>query len=589
MRAKKINNLSIRSRLFFVIALLSALLIGIGGLGVWGMHTVNVSLKTVYDDRLIALNYLDRMTQLMLTGRLAIATADVGNREKQAKAIEDASQQFRDAEKEWKTYQTTFLTPEEIALSEQFAERYKTFMNEGVAPAISALLAGDKADVEAISRGAMQDLYAPVRNAVDALIRLQLDVAKQEYEEEQERYGIVFAITIAAVIAGILLATLIGWWLVRAISGPIQAAVRLARSVAQGDLTQGIQVRSRDEVGQLMQALKDMAESLVGIIGQVRASADTIATASGQIASGNSDLSSRTEEQASSLAETAASMEEMTATVRQNAENARLANNLATSVSGIAVKGGVVVSGVVRTMGSINTSARKISEIISVIDGIAFQTNILALNAAVEAARAGAQGSGFAVVAGEVRSLAQRSAGAAKEIKALIEDSVGKVEAGGREVAEARETMDQVVAGVKRVAGLMTEIAAATGEQDAGIQQVNTAVGKMDQVTQQNAALVEQAAAAADSLQDRARDLMQAISIFRIEGQSHARTEPHQAVATHAGGPADGVPALARRAPAFPTRTPAPVLKRAAARPIQRLAHAAEGARAASEEECKKD
>jgi methyl-accepting chemotaxis protein-1 (serine sensor receptor) len=485
----------------------------------------------------------------------------------------------------WKTYQETFLTPEEKALSEQFSERYKRFMNEGVAPAISALHAGDKAQLDAISRGAMQDLYAPVRHAVDALIRLQLNVAKQEYEGGQQRYGMVIAITIAAVIGGILLATMIGWWLVRAISGPIEAAVRLARSVAQGDLTQRIQVKSSNEVGQLMQALKDMAESLVSIIGQVRANADTIATASGQIASGNSDLSSRTEEQASSLGETAASMEEMTATVRQNAENARQANNLATSVSGIAAKGGEAVSGVVRTMGSINTSARKITEIISVIDGIAFQTNILALNAAVEAARAGEQGRGFAVVAGEVRSLAQRSASAAKEIKALIEDSVSQVEAGGREVAEAGETMEQVVAGVKRVADLMAEIAAATDEQDAGIQQVNTAVGQMDQVTQQNAALVEQAAAAADSLQDRARDLMQAIAIFRIEGQTHARAEPRHAVATGVDGLADAVPALARQ-PALPTRTPAPVLKRAAPRPIRRLARAVEGARAASEEEC---
>jgi methyl-accepting chemotaxis protein len=261
-----------------------------------------------------------------------------------------------------------------------------------------------------------------------------------------------------------------------------------------------------------------MRDSLVRIVGEVRQDTDTIATASAQIASGNQDLSSRTEQQASSLEETASSMEELTSTVRQNADNARQANQLAVTASDIAVKGGTVVSQVVDTMDAINTSSKKIVDIISVIDGIAFQTNILALNAAVEAARAGEQGRGFAVVAAEVRNLAQRSASAAREIKGLIDDSVEKVESGSRLVGEAGATMDEIVASIKRVHDIMGEITAASVEQSDGIEQVNQAVAQMDQVTQQNAALVEEAAAAAESLQDQAKNLVDVVSVFQTSG-----------------------------------------------------------------------
>jgi methyl-accepting chemotaxis protein len=269
----------------------------------------------------------------------------------------------------------------------------------------------------------------------------------------------------------------------------------------------------------LLQALKDMNGELVRMISQVRGGIDTIATASSQIAAGNQDLSSRTEEQASSLEETASSMEELTSTVKQNADNARQANQLALTASGVAEKGGEVVSQVVTTMGSINDSSRKIVDIINVIDGIAFQTNILALNAAVEAARAGEQGRGFAVVAAEVRTLAQRSANAAKEIKSLINDSVDKVAAGSRLVNQAGVTMEEVVGSVKRVTDIMAEIMAASQEQSAGIEQVNQAITQMDQVTQQNAALVEESAAAADSMQQQASTLSQAVAVFRIESR----------------------------------------------------------------------
>ncbi len=297
----------------------------------------------------------------------------------------------------------------------------------------------------------------------------------------------------------------------------LNEAVRVARAVAAGDLTQNIQIRTNDETGQLMAAMQDMNTSLADIVGQVRTGTETIAVASREIASGNADLSSRTEQQASSLEETASSMEELTSTVRQNAENARQANQLVSSTADVAVKGGQVVDQVVDTMASIKDSSRKIADIIGVIDGIAFQTNILALNAAVEAARAGEQGRGFAVVASEVRNLAQRSAGAAKEIKSLIEDSVGKVDAGGKLVDEAGKTMGEIVSSVKRVTDIMSEIAAASSEQSSGIEQVNQAVAQMDEVTQQNAALVEQAAAAAESLQDQAGKLAEAVSVFRLD------------------------------------------------------------------------
>ena len=337
--------------------------------------------------------------------------------------------------------------------------------------------------------------------------------SKVDYQNSKWMLLLISAVSL---LAGICIA----WRLTRSISRPLIKAVEIAQCVASGDLSSQISVTSKDETGQLMQALKDMNASLVDIVGNVRQGTDTIATASSQIATGNQDLSSRTEEQASSLEETAASMEELTSTVKQNADNACQANQLAVSASSVAVKGGSVVAQVVDTMGAINTSSKKIVDIIGVIDGIAFQTNILALNAAVEAARAGEQGRGFAVVAAEVRNLAQRSAAAAKEIKTLIGDSVDKVEEGSKQVAEAGKTMDEIVGSVKRVTDIMAEIEAASREQTAGIEQINQAITQMDQVTQQNAALVEEAAAAAGSLQEQAGSLVQAVSQFTLNSDA---------------------------------------------------------------------
>jgi len=326
------------------------------------------------------------------------------------------------------------------------------------------------------------------------------------------------AITITLIFSciAVIAAMILGYFLTRSIVLPLRDAVKVAENVAAGDLRTVFKAASRDETGQLMIALKNMNDNLLRIVTEVRNGTDLIATASSEISNGNMDLSSRTEQQASSLEETASAMEQMTSTVKQNADNARQANELAAQASRVAVQSGAAVSQVVTTMDMINGSSRKIVDIISVIDGIAFQTNILALNAAVEAARAGEQGRGFAVVAAEVRSLAQRSASAAKEIAQLIEDSVSKVDEGGKQVAKAGSTMQEVLASVKSVTEIMGEISIASNEQSSGIDEINMAITQMDQVTQQNASLVQESASAAHSLQEQAVQLSQAISIFKL-------------------------------------------------------------------------
>ncbi len=330
---------------------------------------------------------------------------------------------------------------------------------------------------------------------------------------------ILYALALAAIVVGVVCSILI----TRSIVLPLHGAVHIAQKVAAGELTTEVEVTGRDQVTDLLQALKDMNDSLSRTVGAVRAGTETITTASQEIASGNADLSARTEHQASSLEETASSMEELTSTVKQNADNARQANQLAVSASSVASQGGHVVAQVVDTMGSIKDSSRKIVDIIAVIDGIAFQTNILALNAAGEAARAGEQGRGFAVVASEVRNLAQRSAGAAKEIKALIGDSVDKVDAGSKLVDEAGQTMSLIVTSIRQVADIMGEITAATQEQSDGIEEVNQAITQMDEMTQQNAALVEQAAAAAESMQEQSHKLAMAVAAFKLAGDDQPK------------------------------------------------------------------
>ncbi len=520
------NNMTIKSRLVFVISLLSLLLIGVGSLGVYGLNKTNDSFKRVYEDRTVPLADMGLILDRVQRARLNTAMSAYGRhadivKERQALNVQ------RDAEiaSTWQKYMTTNLTSEETTLAENFNQQWKIY-TESRDRTMALSAAGNYDAAIANLTGDAAAKFDAAHATLFKLLELQRDVAAKEYAEAQNNYQSIFITTSTTIVLGILFAAIIGFLLVRAIVTPLNEAVAIANAVASGDLTSRIDVNSTNETGRLLQALKIMNDNLVDLVSKVRMGTDQITTASSEIASGNLDLSQRTEEQASSLEETASSMEELTSTVRQNADNARQANQLAAGASEVAVKGGAVVGQVVQTMSSINASSKKIVDIISVIDGIAFQTNILALNAAVEAARAGEQGRGFAVVATEVRTLAQRSAAAAKEIKELISDSVSKVEDGTRLVDEAGATMDEIVSAVKRVTDIMSEISAASQEQSSGIEQVNQAVTQMDEVTQQNAALVEEAAAAAESMQDQAQALTQAVTIFKLSSSNHATATP---------------------------------------------------------------
>lgn len=417
--------------------------------------------------------------------------------------------------------------PETKEAVQRWRQDSQEFGIEMTGAAVRALEAGDWDKAQGIL---IRDVNPSHLKGQAAYKDLQDYISKRNDRESAELHAELEDLNqmiIGAIVFAVLVAIGATAYLVAAITRPLGAAIGVARRVAAGDLSAEIVVDTRNEFGQLLGALRDMNTSLAGIVGEVRGGSEIIATASSQIAAGNLDLSSRTEQQASAIEETAASVEELTTTVRQNADNARQANALAASASEVATRGGAVVRDVVDTMGAINTSAHKIVDIIAVIDSIAFQTNILALNAAVEAARAGEQGRGFAVVATEVRNLAQRSAGAAREIKALITDSVEKVDSGSRLVNQAGATMQEIVASVHRVADIMAEITAASSEQSAGIEQIHQAISQMDQVTQQNAALVEEAAGAAQSLQDSAAGLAQRVSVFKL-AQAQQAQQPRQ-------------------------------------------------------------
>ena len=393
------------------------------------------------------------------------------------------------------------------------------------------------------------------------LIKYNSDAAKAETQAAAAAYKRAITLLVTGAVIAVLIAVMAGLWLVRSIRAPLQQAVQAADRVANGDLSGVIHVERQDETGQLLNALERMQGSLVQTVRTVRQNAEGVASASSQIASGNADLSSRTEEQASALEETAASMEQLGSTVRQNADNARAANQMAVNASQVAAQGGAVVAEVVETMKGINNSSHQIADIISVIDSIAFQTNILALNAAVEAARAGEQGRGFAVVAGEVRTLAQRSAEAAKEIKALITTSVERVQQGTQLVDKAGATMTDIVSAIRRVTDLMAEISAASQEQSQGVAQVGEAVTQMDQTTQQNAALVEESAAAAGALRKQAQDLVQAVAVFQLP----ASAQHDQAGRVVSPAPASVVmPSQPLRAPAARRSITKPVAVQAA-------------------------
>jgi methyl-accepting chemotaxis protein-1 (serine sensor receptor) len=560
------NNLKISTRILLLVCTLAAIVAFIGWMGLNGIGKSNDALQTVYADRVVALGQLVPVQRLMLRNQLAVANAvNEPTPEGVAKAIEEFDGNVAAINKEWGEYMATTLTPAEAQSAKGFGDARALFVQEGLKPAVAALKSGNKEEAGRLIRERIRPLYADTAKYMNALVKIQLDESQKEVKAADARYGTQRTFAIATIVFGLMFAFWFGWALMRSIGASLSKAIEVSNAVADGDLSHSIEVSGKDETAQLMQSIASMQGNLINLVSRVRQGSEGVATASSEIAQGNHDLSARTESQASALEETAASMEQLSATVKQNADAAKQANQLASNASTVAVHGGEVVGQVVETMKGINESSRKISDIISVIDGIAFQTNILALNAAVEAARAGDQGRGFAVVASEVRSLAGRSAEAAKEIKLLINASVERVEQGTLLVDKAGTTMTEIVTSIRRVTDIMGEISAASNEQSAGVSQIGEAVTQMDTVTQQNAALVEQMAAAASSLKGQAEELVQVVSSFKLGDGRHAPQ-----VAQRSQLPQSKPLGVAVRQPLRISKpaTKAPALKHAATKPM---------------------
>ncbi|HEX2010829.1 MAG TPA: methyl-accepting chemotaxis protein [Roseateles sp.] len=512
---QSLRRLKIGLRLALAFGLMLLLLAFLTLFGIQGSGRVFAELKTIYEDRTIPLKQIGAIDALMLRNRILVMEM---LREPTQLAELDSQLQANIGEvtSTWKAYMATYLTPEEKRLAEAFAEVRTAYVRQGLLAARDALKAGNNERAQQLYHGQIRTLGAQAKDAIDRLIKLQVEVAAQSYAKAEATRDSVWAWSVALSIAAALLALAAGLLTTRSITAPMREAVGLAEAVAGGDLRSQVLVSGQDEASALIGALNRMNDSLAGIVSRVRDGSESIATGSREIATGSMDLSQRTEEQASNLQQTAASMEQLSSTVRNNADTASQANAVAAQAANAAVQGGSVVTQVVDTMQGIAAASKKISDIIGVIDGIAFQTNILALNAAVEAARAGEQGRGFAVVAGEVRTLAQRSAGAAREIKSLINDSVTRVESGARLADDAGAAMEGIVRQVRQVSDLIGEIAGASQEQSKGIAQIGDAVNQLDQVTQQNAALVEESTAAAESLQHQAAELARLVSVFKL-------------------------------------------------------------------------
>mgnify|MGYP005992839981 CR=1 FL=1 len=557
-----LNRLSIRFRLNAALTLLALLLAITGAIGVIGMRASDANINEIYTNQLASTSLAGKAQMNAAIVRTTLDRAVFHPDAADVPAILDKANGYRTkSDDAWKQYKTLPMNADESRLAADMETKRNAFFRDGIEPLMTALRARDAATVDKVVMNVIPPLSVALSAAADALDRSQVEQAKAAYESAAARSHAFLMLIIGAIGVGIAAALGCAFGLHRAISVPLSKMLGHFSAISNGNLTERITVGSKDEMGALTQGLIDMQRGLIRTIVTMRGGSESIASATKQIAAGNMDLSQRTEEQASSLEETASSMEELTSIVRQNADNARQASQLAGNASDIAVKGGEVVGRVIETMSGINDSSKKIADIIGVIEGIAFQTNILALNAAVEAARAGEQGRGFAVVAGEVRSLAQRSATAAKEIKELISDSVGRVENGTTLVAEAGDVIDEVVVAVKRVTDIMGEISSASEEQSAGIEQVNQAVTQMDEVTQQNAALVEEAAAAAQSLEEQAGVLREAVASFRLPAAG-ANAEPVLApVAASALSVAKAAPAVST-VPASPGPAAKPVARK---------------------------
>jgi len=552
-KKRSLRDAKVGTMLMMVLGLFALMILAVGGLAAYFLYQNSKAIEQLggltsraKQVETINTDMLRARVALMVSARF-LQESGWGSGEQSAKQAQDTLKSATDlldgVRTRFSEFQQTMLEDDTgRQLSMNLVRRYRSYIDDGVDTMVEALRSEDYSTFYMVNNE-----YGTPRSAafIEAIQDFTNYIAEQE-EQTEDMARRNFELAMLAVGVAVLLAILlmIAARLVfgRVVVRPLVEAGQVFDRIAGGDLTQRIEVKSGNEIGTLFAALRRMQESLTRTVSAVRSGVDEINVGAREISAGNTDLSSRTEEQAASLEETAASMEELAGTVKQNAENARQANQLAASASDVAERGGAAVSEVVSTMQEISASSRKISEIVSVIDGIAFQTNILALNAAVEAARAGEQGKGFAVVAGEVRSLAQRSAQAAKEIKGLIEDSVSKVGAGSQQVERAGSTMQEIVASVKRVTDIMGEISAASEEQSSGIEQVNRAVTQMDEVTQQNAALVEEAAAAAGSLQEQAQKLAQAVAVFRINAGEVIEVPAQQLAGSRAESPS---PALA--------------------------------------------
>ncbi len=547
----------VSTRLALFIAFSALMLVGTGLLGLWGMSRTSAALQEVYQDRVLPLVQLSEVERHQLQIKLGIEDAlrhpEAEVRQRVLKGVDDDIAEIR---RNWALYAATAMTPQEAKLAQALVEARAHYLKTGLTPVLEALRAGDTERARQFGENQLLQTYVPVSQGLATLIALQAQLADEAQRAAATRYERLRTATWAVLALGVAGAMLFGLQLLRSLTrqlgGEPYQAMQVARAVAAGDLTQPIALRVGDR-SSLMASLSEMQASLRRTVAEVRSNADSVATASSEIAQGNLDLSQRTEEQASALQQTAASMDQLTDTVRQNADSARQARQLAEAASTVAQRGGAAVGEVVGTMQAINESSHRIADIVGVIDGIAFQTNILALNAAVEAARAGEEGRGFAVVASEVRSLAQRSAAAAKDVKQLIAESVGRVDAGTEQVGRAGTTMDEVVRSIRRVSDLVAEISAASEAQSTGVSQIGQAVAQMDQVTQQNAALVEESSAAAESLKSQAQQLQAAVSVFQLAARGPSAQRP--GVPAHGIGSAP-VPA---QVPAFvPVAAPVP-------------------------------